>query len=124
MDCGTAFLLETSHWPVDRGPTGQLSHWSSAVSRDWTFALEMYSFRGSFDECMVGAEKIPTEQGTSQSHDEEHVAVELVVDLHRVAYSAKHLDVVSIYCEDLVWHVSRLVDAASLLLVKHVEGDA
>ena len=79
----------------------QHSHWSSTASRWGTLALEMYSFRGSFDVCMVGAEKIPAKQESSQSCDEEHVAVEFVFNLHCTSYSAKYFDVISVYCEDL-----------------------
>ena len=119
MDCGTAFVLEMSHWPRDRDPAGQLSHWSSTVCRGRTFALEMYSFRGSFDDSMVGAEKIPTKQGTSQSCDEEHVAV----DVHRVMYSTIHLDVVSIHCEDLGRVDGGVLHAAFLLVGEHVDAE-
>ena len=79
----------------------------------------MYSFRGSFDDNMVGAEKILTEQGLSQSCDEEQVAVELVVNLHRAGYSAIHLDVVSIHYKELDRIVGGVLHAAFLLVREH-----
>ena len=91
-------MLAASHWSRDRGITFQQFHWSTAV---WASAAKLYFLRGGFDDSVVGMKKIPSEQGSSQSCDKEHVAVEFVVDLHCLSYSAEYFDVVSVYCEDL-----------------------
>ena len=83
----------------------------------------MYSFRVGFDDSMVGAEEIPTEQGSSESRDEEHMAVELVVDVHRAMYSAIHLDVVSVHCKDLDRVDGGVLHAAFLLIGEHVDAE-
>ena len=109
-------MLDSSHWLAGKGPAGQHSHWSSDASRWGTLTPEVYNFRGGFDVCMVGEEEIPAKQGSSQSCDKEHVAVEFVVNLHCLSYLAEYFDVVSVYCEDLHRGVGRVLHDALLLV--------
>ena len=107
---------------VTRQPAGQCADWSSVSYRRGTPAPKVCGFRGSLVARTVGLHEVLTQKWPRQSHDEELVVVELVTELHPAGNGAKHLDIISIDCEHMVWMVGLGVEGVAFGIVEHGDG--